>query len=76
MSHKLDRIESSIAREISRIILEEAQNDLIKNISITKVTVDDDLTFAKVYFMTRNDATQKIEDQELIEKNFNRTCGI
>ena len=62
MSHKLDRIESSIGREISRIILEEAQNDMIKNISITKVTVDDDLTFAKVYFMTRNEDIEKTTD--------------
>ena len=61
MSHKLDRIEESIAREISRILLEEAQNKDIKNVSITKVTVDDDLTFAKVYFMTRNEDTEKIE---------------
>ena len=61
MSHKLDRIEESIAREISRILLEEAQNKDIKNVSITKVTVDDDLTFAKVYFMTRKEDTEKIE---------------
>ena len=62
MSHKLDRIEESIAREISRILLEEAQDRDIKNVSITNVTVDDDLTFAKVYFMTRNEDTKSVEE--------------
>ena len=62
MSHKLDRIESTIAREISRIILEEAHNELIKNVGITNVTVDEDLTFAKVYFMTRDIEVEKVEE--------------
>lgn len=62
MSHKLDRIESNIAREISRIILEEIQNETIKNVGITNVTVDEDLTFAKVYFMTREDDTKFVEE--------------
>ena len=70
MSHKLDRIEESIAREISRILLEEAQNKDIKNVSITNVTVDDDLTFAKVYFMTRD------EDTEAIESALNTASGF
>lgn len=70
MSHKLDRIEESIAREISRILLEEAQNKDIKNVSITNVTVDDDLTFAKVYFMTRN------EDTESVEQSLNSASGF
>ena len=63
MSHKLDRIESAIAREISRILLEEVQNKTLKNVSITNVTVDEDLTFAKIYFMTRNDDTKELEDE-------------
>ena len=63
MSHKLDRIESAIAREISRILLEEVQNKALKNVSITNVTVDEDLTFAKIYFMTRNDDTKELEDE-------------
>ena len=62
MSHKLDRIESNIAREISRIILEEIQNETIKNVSITNVTVDEDLTLAKIYFMTRESDTKSVED--------------
>lgn len=62
MSHKLDRIKSSIAREISRIILEEVHDTSIKNVSITNVTVDEDLTYAKVYFMTRNEAPQNVQN--------------
>ena len=53
MNLKLKRISSSIAREISIILNEEARNEILKMVSITDVTLDDDLTFAKVYFMTR-----------------------
>ncbi|HBA37274.1 MAG TPA: 30S ribosome-binding factor RbfA [Firmicutes bacterium] len=65
-SLKTKRIASQIAREISVILNEEAKNEVLKMVSITDVTVDDDLTFAKVYFMTRLDNTKFVE-QELNE---------
>ena len=70
MSHKLDRIESAIAREIGRILLEEARNETLKNVSITDVTVDADLTFAKVYFMTR------LDDHDMVEEKLNEASGF
>ena len=61
MSLKTKRVGSAIAREISIILNEEARNEILKNVSITDVTVDDDLTFAKVYFMTRLEDTKEVE---------------
>ncbi len=70
MNLKLKRISSSIAREISIILNEEARNEILKMVSITDVTLDDDLTFAKVYFMTR------LEDTELVEGELNEAAGF
>lgn len=70
MSLKTKRIGSAIAREISIILNEEARDELLKNVSITDVTVDDDLTFAKVYFMTR------LSDTVNMEKELNEASGF
>ena len=65
MSLKTKRIGEAISREISRVLNEEARNEVLKNVSITDVTVDSDLTFAKVYFMTR------LLDHEMVERELN-----
>lgn len=70
MSLKTKRIGSQIAREISVILNEEARNEVLKNVSITEVTVDSDLTFAKVYFMTR------LEDTKMVERELNEASGF
>lgn len=70
MSLKTKRIGSAMAREISVILNEEARNEILKNVSITDVTVDPDLTFAKVYFMTR------LEDTALVEKELNEASSF
>ena len=70
MSLKTKRIGSAIAREISVILNEEARNEVLKNVSITDVTVDSDLTFAKVYFMTR------LEDSSMVERELNEASGF
>lgn len=70
MSLKTKRIGSAIAREISVILNEEARNEVLKNVSITDVTVDSDLTFAKVYFMTR------LEETSMVERELNEASGF
>ncbi len=70
MSLKTKRIASQIAREISVILNEEAKNEVLKKVSITDVTVDSDLTFAKVYFMTR------LEDTKFVEDELNEAAGF
>lgn len=63
MSLKTKRISSAMVREISAILNEEVRDELLKNVSITDVTVDDDLTFAKVYFITRLDDSINMEKE-------------
>jgi len=57
-------------RSISVILNEEAENEILKKVSITDLTVDSDLTFAKVYFMTR------LDDKELVERELNEAAGF
>ena len=50
MSVKTKRIASEMVRVIGEILLEEARDDLLKQITITGAEVSNDLSFAKVYF--------------------------
>lgn len=50
MSIKQKRIASEMVRVISEILLEEARDELLKQITITGADVANDLSFAKVYF--------------------------
>ena len=69
MSLKTKRIASDMMRSISIILNEEAENEILKKVSITDLTVDSDLTFAKVYFMTR------LDDKEF-ERELNEAAGF
>lgn len=70
MSLKTKRIASDMMRAISIILNEEAENEILKKVSITDLTVDSDLTFAKVYFMTR------LDDKEMVERELNEAAGF
>ena len=49
-SIKLERISSSILRELSSIIYEEVHNDVIRSVTITDARVTNDLSRCKVYY--------------------------
>ena len=69
-SFKLKRITSMIIQELNRILTEEVRDDMLKNVSVTDVTVDNDLTFATVYFMTR------LEDKKTLEEKLNNAASF
>lgn len=71
MSLKTQRIGSLFTKEISRIILEEVKNPKIKFVTITGCEVTNDLSFAKVSFVTLNR-----EDKEEIEKALNSAANF
>lgn len=50
MSIKIERINSSMVKEISYILAHEIKDNDIKFVTITAVKVTSDLSFAKVYF--------------------------
>lgn len=59
MSIKIDRIASSMMKEISYILATEVKDQDIKFVTITDVQVTSDLSFAKVYFTTLNEEYKK-----------------
>jgi len=61
---KLKRIESQILREVSEIIMNDARDNQIKNITITGCSVTNDLSFAKIYFTTQADKNLMLKDLE------------
>lgn len=62
---KLERIASSILRELSSIIYEEVHNDVIKSVTITDVRVTNDLSMCKVYYTFYGDFDKQEVQAEL-----------
>lgn len=50
MGHRIDRIEKMIERELALILMEEAKNELLKFVSVTKVTITNDLSLATIWY--------------------------
>ena len=62
---KLERISSSILRELSSIIYEEVHNQVVKSITITDVRVTIDLSLSKVYYTFYGDYEKNEVQEEL-----------
>ena len=67
MSIKIDRISSSMVKEISYILANEVKDHDIKFVTITDCKVTNDLSFAKVYFTVLDET--KINDTLKALKN-------
>ena len=70
MNLKGERVASDIVREISGIILTEVHDEDIKKVTITHANVTNDLSFAKIYFTTLDEA-----NKEKITKDINKAKG-
>ncbi len=66
-SHKIDRIASDISRNISDILANEANDELLKTVTITGCSVTNDLSFCKVYFTSFSNLEKKDLEKELNE---------
>ena len=66
-SHKIERIAADIARNISDILANEANDSLLKTITITSCKATNDLSFCKVYFTSLSDLDKKTLEKELNE---------
>lgn len=66
-SHKIDRIASDISRNISDILANEANDELLKTFTITGCSVTNDLSFCKVYFTSFSNLEKKDLEKELNE---------
>ena len=68
MGYRVQRVEKIIERELASIIFSEVHNELIKFVSITKVSLNKDMSVAMVWYtVLGNDgeieATKKALDQ-------------
>ena len=61
MNIKLERINSSIQKEISYIIANEVKNPNIKFVTITAIDTTNDLSYCKVYFTTLSDRDEALK---------------
>ncbi len=59
MSIKIDRINHSIVREISYILMTEVKDEDIKFVTITDCKTTNDLSFAKIYFTVLDDSKRE-----------------
>ena len=66
-SHKIERIASDIARNISDILANEANDSLFKTITITSCKVTNGFSFCKVSFTPLSDLDRKTLEKELNE---------
>ena len=64
---KLKRIESQIVKEVSDILLNETNDELLKTITITGCEVASDLSYAKIYFTSFSDMENKAIEAEMEE---------
>lgn len=60
MSIKIDRINHSIVREISYILMTEVKDEDIKFVTITDCKTTNDLSFAKIYFTVLDDSKREL----------------
>lgn len=50
MGYRIERAEKTIERELADILLNESHNELLKFVSITKVSLNKDMSVANVWF--------------------------
>ncbi len=67
MSTKINRLESSLLKEISYILATEIKDEKIKHVTITAVKITKDLSLAKIY-VSILDETKKDETIESLNK--------
>ncbi len=69
MNLKGERVASDMQRELGNILLLEAKDEDFKHVTITDCDVTNDLSFAKIYFITT-------DDREKVTKDLNNAAGF
>lgn len=64
---KCERVASEIVRIVSTILAKDSRDELLKTVTITGCTVSNDLGYAKVYFTSTSNLTNKEMEKELKE---------
>ena len=66
-SHKIARIASDMSKYISEILAQEANDELLKTVTVTGCEVTNDLSYCKVYFTSLSGLEKKDIERELNE---------
>ena len=64
---KCERIASDMVRIISNILANDSRDELLKTVTITGCSVSNDLGYAKVYFTSTSNLSNKDMEKELKE---------
>ena len=59
MGYRVERVEKIIEKELSMILLQEAKNQLLKFVSITKVALTQDMSIATIWFTVLGEEDEK-----------------
>lgn len=59
MAYRIDRIEKMIEKELAYILRDEAKNELLKYVSVTKVVVTNDLSLATIWYTVLGSDNEK-----------------
>lgn len=59
MAYRIDRIEKMIEKELAYILRDEAKNELLKYVSVTKVVVTNDLSLATIWYTVLGNENEK-----------------
>ncbi|MCX7919151.1 MAG: 30S ribosome-binding factor RbfA [bacterium] len=65
MSHRIERVQATIAEEISLIVLNELKDPRVERVTILDVKISHDLRNATVYFSVLSDEREDIEQAQL-----------
>ena len=71
MSIKTERLGNVLHKEISNILLTEIKDEDLRFVTITKVDLSSDLSYAKVYFTVLND-----DKKDKVLKDLNKAKGF
>ena len=66
-SIKIKRINEQLLRAISEVVAHEANDELLKSMTITAVDTSNDLSYAKVYFTSLSTLDSKQLEKEMDE---------
>jgi len=71
MSVKIDRLNNSFVEHISKILRTEIKDERINFVTVTAVSITNDLSFAKVYVTVLND-----KEKDSILKQLNKASNF
>lgn len=73
MNVKIERLNNLFLAELSNIIFKEIKNPIIKTVTLTAVSLTNDLSFAKVFFTCMDEDKDKVLAELNEAKGFLRT---